>query len=202
MTSEFKRGPNKPRPIPNDFEVSCKSGAKIKDLAVKYVASTSTIWKWQLRLGLTRKFAGLTFEQAKEFEASRVKRYYNANKKRCLETRKLWYKNNADRILTEQKHKYATNEEYKETQLDRNRKLNYSKYGIVLEDYDLMLAGQGGVCKICGATPNGKRLHVDHCHSTGKVRGLLCNKCNFGIGLFNDDIQMIKKAVAYLGETQ
>jgi Recombination endonuclease VII len=46
------------------------------------------------------------------------------------------------------------------------------------ELYDRLLAEQGGVCAICGATPKTRRLHIDHDHKTGRVRGLLCHRCN------------------------
>lgn len=58
-----------------------------------------------------------------------------------------------------------------------------AKYGLTLEEYDRMLETQGGGCGICGGTnPDGRRLHVDHDHKTGKVRGLLCINCNYLIG--------------------
>jgi hypothetical protein len=70
-------------------------------------------------------------------------------------------------------------------------------YGISLEDYDAMLARQGGVCATCRKRRSG-RLCVDHCHVTGKVRGLLCRNCNFGLGLFRDDADVVERAAAYL----
>ena len=69
---------------------------------------------------------------------------------------------------------------------------------MTLNDYDEMLEKQNGVCAICGKEPNGKRLHVDHCHETGVVRGLLCFRCNFGLSYFGEDIKKIKKAYEYL----
>lgn len=73
-------------------------------------------------------------------------------------------------------------------------------YGISLTEYDQLLDGQGGVCAICGKTPteNGMRLSVDHDHTTGKVRGLLCDTCNFAIGAFNDDVHLMMNARIYL----
>lgn len=74
-------------------------------------------------------------------------------------------------------------------------------YGISVEAYDAMLEAQGGGCAICGATePGGRTKHfpVDHCHTTGAIRGLLCTKCNRGLGLFNDDTDRMERAVKYL----
>ncbi len=76
-------------------------------------------------------------------------------------------------------------------------------YGISVEQYAEVVARQGGVCRICKMTPtgsreNGKVLHVDHDHSTGKIRGLLCSHCNRGLGHFRDSSDLLLKAAAYL----
>jgi len=79
-----------------------------------------------------------------------------------------------------------------------------SKYGITEDDYIEMLEQQDFRCLICGteADQQNRALAVDHCHETGVVRGLLCQKCNIGIGHFNDDIQLLAKAIQYLQETK
>lgn len=81
----------------------------------------------------------------------------------------------------------------------RSATLRY-KYGISLEDYESMLDKQGGCCAICKGqeTRGANSFSVDHCHSTGKVRGLLCNNCNRGIGLLGDTSDGLMKAVEYL----
>jgi len=74
------------------------------------------------------------------------------------------------------------------------------KYGITLEQYEKLLADQGGVCAVCGG-PHvgvGGRYHVDHDHRTGVVRGLLCGTCNTGLGQFKDDPVVLEKAISYL----
>ena len=75
-------------------------------------------------------------------------------------------------------------------------------YGIGHADYERMLEEQGGGCAICGSSkPNGNSrrwLHVDHCHETGLVRGVLCSTCNSGLGSFGDDIGRLEAAVLYL----
>jgi hypothetical protein len=79
------------------------------------------------------------------------------------------------------------------------------KYDMTLKDFDLMLAKQKGVCKICGKEPKGmqnskKYLCVDHNHETGKVRGLLCGSCNVALGLFKHDMELLKNGINYLKE--
>ncbi len=66
------------------------------------------------------------------------------------------------------------------------RRLSYlARYGITIEDYSQLLGSQGGGCAICGTTPTNKRLAVDHCHNTGKIRGLLCMTCNMQLGRYH-----------------
>lgn len=74
-------------------------------------------------------------------------------------------------------------------------------YGITLEEYNAMLESQGGVCAICGGTEpaEGRMMAVDHCHATGKVRGILCSCCNRALGLFRDNTDYLKSAINYLG---
>ena len=74
-------------------------------------------------------------------------------------------------------------------------------YGLDFKDYERMLEEQNGVCAICiSPPPNNRktRLAIDHCHKTGKVRGLLCDKCNRSIGLLKDDVSVLKSAIKYL----
>lgn len=79
-----------------------------------------------------------------------------------------------------------------------------SAYKLSLEDYDRMLSEQSESCKICKAPfdldDQGRRPHVDHCHSTGKVRGILCFKCNTALGKFNDSPDLLRAAARYLEE--
>jgi hypothetical protein len=64
---------------------------------------------------------------------------------------------------------------------DLDRKMRFY-YGITADDYEAMLFAQNGQCRLCGSDGGGQRLSVDHCHSSGKVRNLLCSKCNFDVG--------------------
>jgi hypothetical protein len=87
----------------------------------------------------------------------------------------------------------------------RRRKIWLKRlYGATLEDYEKLFVAQNGLCSICQKpetfTQLGKvtNLSIDHCHQTGKVRGLLCRKCNFLIGQANDDPKILLEAVRYL----
>lgn len=70
------------------------------------------------------------------------------------------------------------------------------KYGISGADYDRMLREQSGACALCGRSD--ERLHVDHSHSTGAVRGLLCANCNMALGLLRDDPEVLIRAAKYV----
>jgi hypothetical protein len=91
--------------------------------------------------------------------------------------------------------------------LDANKHLQ-KRYGITLNDYYKMLDDQKGLCAICKkpetviTKKRVSRLSVDHCHATGKIRGLLCTKCNKVLGAFNDSIELFQSAIKYLGETK
>lgn len=99
---------------------------------------------------------------------------------------------------------------YKNSPKSRDR-LYQKQYGIGIADYDAMLADQGGVCAICrraetsivrrGVNEDTRRLAVDHDHTTGEVRGLLCADCNRAIGLFCDDAATAFRAGAYLAQS-
>jgi len=75
-------------------------------------------------------------------------------------------------------------------------------YGISYKDYIGMQELQGNRCAICKSSESSNkrtdRFFVDHCHATGKVRGLLCSKCNHGLGHFNDSPKLLLNAVKYL----
>ena len=90
---------------------------------------------------------------------------------------------------------------------DKNFKLKKA-YGISLKDYNELLTKQNGKCSICGVDNNGyyrKKLRafaVDHCHTTSKIRGLLCSDCNTGIGLLKDNIDLLNNAIKYLNNSR
>lgn len=91
--------------------------------------------------------------------------------------------------------------EYSERNPDIKLNQHLKKYGIDKQKYFEIMERQGGKCAICGSEIGdavGNRLYVDHNHADGSVRGLLCCKCNFGIGQFQDDPALLRKAAEYL----
>lgn len=114
--------------------------------------------------------------------------------KQCLDcyraAKQLYRKNNKDKESLHRKTNYDFLKE-------KSRKL-YSGYGITLEKFNKMMLEQNNCCAICKKAYKEKSLCVDHCHVTGKVRGLLCNKCNKALGLLNDNCELLKTAASYL----
>lgn len=85
------------------------------------------------------------------------------------------------------------------------RESSLRRYGLSLAEYNALLEGQGHGCAICGATIGngmGHRLYVDHDHTTGKVRGLLCASCNFAIGHLREQPATFAAALAYLRQSE
>jgi len=118
----------------------------------------------------------------------------------CKACHKVWndnkYKKDKVKVL-------ATNKRWADNNLDKRRDIAFRySYGITLEDYDRMFAEQRGVCKICGADQKGtagqQRLAVDHCHATGKVRGLLCVSCNTMLGKIETNPSLLDNIKEYL----
>lgn len=127
-------------------------------------------------------------EEARE----RSRKWRENNKERVKDYRRR----NKPRILKYQR-------KYREDNPEAMREsLIKSRYGISLSDYQGMLSAQSHCCAICGTDdPGGNgRFHVDHCHSSAKVRGLLCWRCNVGLGQFKDDADLLEKASLYLKE--
>ena len=81
---------------------------------------------------------------------------------------------------------------------DKIRNKNYKdRYGITLDDYNDMLKKQNNRCHLCGSHNDDTKLYVDHCHKTGKVRGLLCHHCNTALGLLMESPDKIKGLMYY-----
>lgn len=100
---------------------------------------------------------------------------------RCKQCKSIW-----------SKHYYATNESVR-------AKRKWSRYGITDADRLRIRQSQGGKCAVCkNELQGGQREHIDHCHDTGIVRGILCSECNTGIGKLGDSAELLRIAANYL----
>ena len=99
----------------------------------------------------------------------------------------------ARKIRKEQPERYA---KYKKR---ANEYLKERRYGITQDQFNQMLVDQNNMCKICSTEfKSTKDTHIDHCHDTNIVRGLLCNNCNLALGQFNDNTDNMDNAIKYL----
>ena len=124
------------------------------------------------------------------------KQWYDANREKGLAARKKYYDANRNfwRDYARRTHDPVQHRAY---HLKK-------KYAIDLKDYEELLSKQQGLCAICGTDSpggRGKFFAVDHDHGTGRVRGLLCLKCNRGLGLFQDQSSILERAATYLRGT-
>jgi hypothetical protein len=88
-----------------------------------------------------------------------------------------------------------------EVKVDSKKRMLKHRYSIDYDTYSQMYADQDGKCKICGdykELGGHGGLLIDHCHITKEVRGLLCNKCNSGLGMFNDNEELLLRAINYI----
>lgn len=135
-----------------------------------------------------------------------ARKYREAHPEYANEWAKKWRRENPEKVRAKNKRyeaRYperakAQKRKYQKRMAREIRNTKYMRqYGITLIDYEVMLESQGGGCAICSGA--GKiNLAVDHCHTTGKVRGLLCCQCNHLLGNANDDPTILANAIKYL----
>lgn len=131
---------------------------------------------------------------------NRVKEYQKRDHEKNREKRRIaakdYYYRNRELILEKKKNQHT---ETKDRLKDIKRNNSYKRnYDFSLQEYDLMLKKQNNKCAICGCEKEDNIFHVDHCHLNGKVRGLLCNLCNSGLGYFRDNAEILQSAIYYL----
>lgn len=126
---------------------------------------------------------------------------------------KRWAAKNPEKLLAYKRTNYSRNKakfcarsriNYREKPEIRLRADLKARYDMSLEEFERLLAEQNGVCAICGLPEMGKfsRLSVDHSHESGLIRGLLCNRCNMGLGMLQDSQKTLKAAIRYLERAQ
>jgi hypothetical protein len=133
-------------------------------------------------------------QEHREENCAKGKKWRQENEKAYRAKKRAYYLKNKDRISAKAKQWDLDHPEESWANDIRYR------FGITRDTYYAMLSEQGGVCKICGGKPTGRRnrLSVDHDHTTGIIRGLLCEHCNRGLGCFKDDLGLFRKVIEYL----
>lgn len=122
------------------------------------------------------------------------RKYRRDNLKKAKENNKKWKINNPEKVaLIRKRQKKKAKEKTHRYHIKR-------EYGMSSEQYEYMLLEQGGVCAANGCHEIMKhgRLSVDHCHKTGRIRGLLCSQCNTTLGRVGDSIEKLKGLISYL----
>lgn len=120
---------------------------------------------------------------------------YRADPEPVKERARRWQRENHERHAEYMRAYRASG---RRAEVDRRSHLKRT-FGITPEDYDGMLAAQGGGCGICGKPPRDDiSLHVDHDHGSGAIRGLLCFDCNAGLGKFRERDDLLLRAAAYV----
>jgi hypothetical protein len=152
----------------------------------------------------TRAYRERVSDQIKEYNAD----YYQAKRDSIVEQQRLYYLANRERIAKRNAEYRAKNHdawkafraEWEKQNPGYNRwaRLKHH-YGITQNEYWAMFEAQQGLCAICReGCPLHEFLSVDHCHLTGRVRGLLCAPCNNGLGFFRDRPELLNEAATYL----
>lgn len=128
------------------------------------------------------------------------KKWYQEHREECLERSKIFIR--SDKRKEWRKNNKQKNAEYAKQQWlkTKDRKVHIKVYGITLEDYHKMYNDQDGKCAICKVSESelNHTLNIDHCHTTEKVRGLLCKACNQCLGLIDDNITTLNNLINYL----
>lgn len=129
-------------------------------------------------------------------EISRTKRDSPITRPEYLAQRRQHYQDNRERLRAEAAQRLR---EFPEAQALASRKSRLKKtWGLTLGQYDEMVDAQMGRCHLCHRPPTRNNLAVDHDHVTGRVRMLLCDPCNLGIGSLRDDPELLRRAADYI----
>jgi Recombination endonuclease VII len=209
-----KQNPNKPWLVERSCEV-CQATFRIARSAVAKgggrFCSRTCMGKGNIGEGSPKWKGGAPASQARwraanpEYRQNYAKEYRAANPERMREYNRRAREKNRDTYIARQRERYhrvrRDPEVRKQIKLERAREKRLQRYGLTSELYAQLLADQAGGCAIC-TTPLATRvtngLHVDHDHATGAVRGLLCGKCNTGLGMYRDSIELMQRAIEYL----
>ena len=130
-------------------------------------------------------------EKDKEKEREYNRQYYLANKEKL----KRYIDENREKVN-------AYNKQWQKDHKECQERQRAKRYGLSVDGLRLLLEQSSDTCPICqnkfDDTKHSKKKNVDHCHKTGTVRGIICTKCNQGLGSFKDNVESLKNAIKYL----
>ena len=194
------------------------------ELAQEYSVTQSVIWNilhrkiWvRLPNAMRRCTCGFEGPARSEFVGRECRRCYqrrtrHENRDEANRRQRAYYARNKERIRATNRSIVKRLEQQADAHESLGRGYNTTKAwvrrlrlcGLTPKDYHRMFEAQNGLCAICRTADTGrfKVFAIDHCHRTDAVRGLLCDKCNRGLGMFNDSIAMLEQAIAYLQQTE
>ena len=156
----------------------CSRGCnpRFKEVAISQIA---------LEIGAKRKLVEVACEGCGAIFPTRVKNIARGGGRYCSRACNPSYAK-----------KYSSSEKYRRYNLSRN-------YGLSMAEFERMRSAQNGRCAICKTDDTGRhrRFHVDHCHDTQEIRGLLCHGCNVSLGHFKHDVAVLEAAIGYLSRT-
>ncbi len=156
---------------------------------------------WKRRKGRQGRslFKALTCETCRAAALAYHHKYYASDPGRREKARQIasaYYRDNREQCL-------KASAKYQNNHPERHRKSSWvykikCAYGLTSERYEDMLLRQGGCCAVCKRPPSERKLSVDHCHATKRIRGLLCHSCNVALGLLKDNVDALASAIEYL----
>lgn len=164
----------------------CNDCKQVKPLTEFYKAKAKLAYAKDGLMRLCKncsKLRSSSFREAHpEWDRNNAAKDYQKHKEKRLATQKEKYK------IDPSRHK------------EQSRVSRLKKFGLSIEAFAQLAVQQEGKCALCGTIPQNRNLDVDHSHKTGKVRALLCNSCNRGLGHFKENIEVLTKAINYLRE--
>ncbi len=147
-----------------------------------------------------RKRGKLYYQDHKEETKARNRKWAEENPERMKELQQKHREENLEKMKARSKQWYQDNKA--RAAVNSKKSKLRTQYGISLETYDAMMEEQKWHCPICGVELNKEETatspRIDHNHETGQVRGILCMKCNSGLGMFKDSPLLLMRAAAYL----
>jgi len=153
-----------------------------------------------------RRSNGNLRKDCKKCCEARSREWAEHNPEKVAEAKRRWREDHIEQdrackrvyLANNRGRRLATQRRYRQDNPDSCRLSTRAwKYGLTREQLDALIAGANGVCDLCGQ-PSKWQLHIDHDHSTGRVRGVLCRDCNIGLGNFRDSIDTLELAIVYL----